>query len=70
VPEPIKAQTGDIVSDLGFHVERVTGIEPALSAWESVQPPQFRAAELGIRVSANDRGCLSFSGANGTLMAR
>ena len=35
MPEPIKAQTGEIVSDLGFHVERVTGIEPALSAWEA-----------------------------------
>jgi hypothetical protein len=34
-PGTIKIQTGDIVSDLGFHVERVTGIEPALSAWEA-----------------------------------
>jgi len=26
--------------------------------------------ELPIRVSASDRGCLSFTGVNGTLMAR
>ena len=26
-------------SDLDIYVERVTGIEPALSAWESVQSP-------------------------------
>jgi len=54
----------------GFTLERVTGIEPALSAWESISSPQSRAAELGIRVSASDRGCLSFTGANGTMMAR
>jgi hypothetical protein len=57
-------------AELGFLVERVTGIEPALSAWESVSAPQFSAAELGIRVSGSDRGSLSFTGANGTLMAR
>jgi hypothetical protein len=39
-----------------FIVERVTRIELALSAWESVWPPQFSAAELGIRVPASDRG--------------
>jgi hypothetical protein len=51
-------------------VERVTGIEPALSAWESVRSPQFRAADLDIWVPGSDRGCLSFTEANGTLMAR
>jgi len=29
-----------------------------------------RAAELGVRVPVSDRRCLSFTGANGTLMAR
>jgi len=29
-----------------------------------------RSTELGIRVPVSVRGCLSFTGANGTLMAR
>src|SRR5215467_364525 len=53
-----------------FTRERVTGIEPALSAWESVSLPQFRAAELGIRVPASDHGCPSITVVNGRLLAR
>jgi hypothetical protein len=41
----------------GFLVERVTGIEPALSAWESARLPQVRVAELGILMSASYRDC-------------
>jgi hypothetical protein len=37
---------------------------------EADQSPAVRAAELGIRVSASDRGCQPFTGVNGTLMAR
>jgi Protein of unknown function (DUF664) len=36
----IKAQVRDAQPDWAFSLERVTGIEPALSAWESVQSPQ------------------------------
>jgi hypothetical protein len=43
----------------------VTRIELAPSAWESVSSPQFRAAELDIRVPASDRDCLSLPEANG-----
>ena len=61
----------DRLFELGrYGVERVTGIEPALSAWESVPPPQFGVAELDIRLPARDRGWPPFTGANGTLMAR
>jgi hypothetical protein len=34
-PETIKAQAQDIVLTWAFSSERVTGIEPALSAWEA-----------------------------------
>jgi hypothetical protein len=37
VPETIKAQVQDVVLTWAFASERVTGIEPALSAWESVR---------------------------------
>ena len=35
VPETIKAQVQDVVLTWAFASERVTGIEPALSAWEA-----------------------------------
>jgi hypothetical protein len=39
-------------SDLDLHMERVTGIEPALSAWESGRSPQVRplTRQIGMPV--------------------
>jgi hypothetical protein len=43
-------------SDLGFnHSERVTGIEPALSAWESVPSRPVMRPDLRSGLSASDR---------------
>ena len=36
-------------------MERVTGIEPALSAWESVQSGPVMRSDLRGEVSASDR---------------
>jgi hypothetical protein len=39
----------------GYMVERVTGIEPALSAWEDDGTPHVRAADLHVRLAISDR---------------
>jgi hypothetical protein len=54
----------------GYAVERVTRIEPALSAWESVPSRALTCPELRSRLSASDREIPVFTGVNGTLMAR
>jgi hypothetical protein len=54
----------------GFLSERVTGIEPALSAWESVPSGVLMCPELRSWLSASDRDMPAFTGVNGTLMAR
>jgi hypothetical protein len=51
-------------------VERVTGIEPALSAWESVPSGPVTWPDLRGRVSASDRERPLVTGVNGPLMAR
>jgi hypothetical protein len=51
-------------------VERVTGIEPALSAWESVQSGPSTGPDLRNRLSVNDRESPRFTRVNGPLMAR
>ena len=50
--------------------ERVTGIEPALSAWESVRLRPFTWPDLRVGVSASDRERPLVAGANCTLIAR
>jgi hypothetical protein len=51
-------------------LERVTGIEPALSAWESVPSGPVTWPDLRVSVSASDRERPLFTGVNGPLMAR
>jgi hypothetical protein len=42
-----------MASDLGFLVERVTGIEPALSAWEAdVLPLNYTRARPAVPTAA------------------
>jgi hypothetical protein len=54
----------------GYTLERVTGIEPALSAWESVPSGPVTWPDLRGGVSASDRERPLVTGVNGTLMAR
>jgi hypothetical protein len=51
-------------------LERVTGIEPALSAWEAVPSGLVTWPDLRGGVSASDRERPLFTGVNGPLMAR
>jgi hypothetical protein len=51
-------------------VERVTGIELALSAWESVPSGPVTCPDLQYGVSASDRERPLVTGVNGPLMAR
>jgi hypothetical protein len=53
-----------------FILERVTGIEPALSAWESVPSGPVTWPDLRGGVSASDRERPLVTGVNGPLMAR
>ena len=53
-----------------FGLERVTGIEPALSAWEAVPSGPVTWPDLRGGVSASDRERPLVTGVNGTLMAR
>ena len=69
-PEPSRPRLGTVVLTWAFCLERVTGIEPALSAWESVPSGPVTWPDLRGRVSASDRERPLFSGVNGPLMAR
>ena len=51
-------------------MERVTGIEPALSAWEAVPSGPVTWPDLRGGVSASDRERPLVTGVNGPLMAR
>jgi len=51
-------------------LERVTGIEPALSAWKAVPSGPVTWPDLRGGLSASDRERPFFTGVNGTLMAR
>jgi hypothetical protein len=51
-------------------MERVTGIEPALSAWEAVPSGPVTWPDLRDGVSANDRERPLVTEVNGPLMAR
>ena len=53
-----------------FAVERVTGIEPALSAWESGRSGAHDRPDLRIRCTAGDRHKPCDTRANGPPMAR
>jgi hypothetical protein len=46
-------------------MERVTGIEPALSAWETVPSGPATWPDLRVRLSASDRERPLFTGVNG-----
>jgi hypothetical protein len=54
----------------GFAVERVTGIEPALSAWEAVPSEPVMWPDLRRGLSVSDRERPLVTGVNGPLMAR
>jgi hypothetical protein len=51
-------------------VERMTGIEPALSAWESTDSVRIMYLNQQYDSCASDRETPLFPCANGTLMAR
>ena len=51
-------------------LERVTGIEPALSAWEAVPSGPVTWPDLRRGLSASDRERPFVTGVNGPLMAR
>jgi hypothetical protein len=51
-------------------VERVTGIEPALSAWESTDFTRNMHRDQHFTGSASDRETPLITGVNGPLMAR
>ena len=51
-------------------MERVTGIEPALSAWEAVPSGPVTWPDLRCGLSASDRERPLVTGVNGPLMAR
>src|SRR6478672_7472219 len=53
-----------------FTLKRVAGIEPTLSAWESVPSGPVTCPDLRSRVSASDRERPLVTGVNGPLMAR
>ena len=65
-PERSRAQARTDVLTWAFVVERVTGIEPALSAWELVPSTPVTCPDLRRRMPASDRERPSFTG----LMAR
>jgi hypothetical protein len=54
----------------GMERVTVTGIEPALSAWEVVPSGALRCPELRSWLSDGDREIPVLTGVNGTLMAR
>ena len=60
----------EISSELNIYVERVTRIELALSAWESVPSGPVTWPDLRVGVSASDRDGPLVTGVNGPLMAR
>ena len=59
-----------MVLTCAFRVERVTGIEPALSAWEAVPSGPVTWPDRRGGVSASDRVRPLVTGVNGPLMAR
>jgi hypothetical protein len=69
VEEPVTTARSE-PTDPGPHTERVTGIEPALSAWESVRLRPSTWPDLRVGVSASDRERPLVAGANCTLIAR
>ena len=62
--------SGTMVLTWAFALERVTGIEPALSAWEAVPSGPVTWPDLRRGVSASDRERPLVTGVNGPLMAR
>jgi hypothetical protein len=48
-------RAGSMPLSCGYMVERVTRIEPALSAWEDDGTPYVRAADLHVRLAMSDR---------------
>ena len=59
-----------LVLTWAFTLERVTGIEPALSAWESVHSGPSIWPDLRNGLSVSDRESPRFTRVNGPLMAR
>ena len=62
--------SGTVVLAWAFGLERVTGIEPALSAWESVPSGPVARPELRDRLRVSVREIPLVTGVNGPLMAR
>jgi hypothetical protein len=60
----------NIINKVGTFIERVTGIEPALSAWEAVPSGPVTWPDLRGGVSVSDRERPLVTGVNGPLMAR
>ncbi len=62
--------SGEHLLAWAFALERVTGIEPALSIWEAHGTAHVTLADLRSRVSVSDRDYPLFTVANGPLMTR
>ena len=69
-PQPVRTGLAESPLTCGYTVERMTGIEPALSAWESVPSGPVTWPDLRGGLSASDRERPHFTGVNGPLMAR
>jgi hypothetical protein len=66
---PTRERPGSQAGSGRFPWERVTGIEPALSAWESTDFTRNMHRDQHFRGSASDRETPLITVANGTLMA-
>jgi hypothetical protein len=69
-PRLVRLGLGESPLTWAFTSERVTGIEPALSAWESVQSGPSIWPDLRNGLSVSDRESPRFTRVNGPLMAR
>jgi hypothetical protein len=69
-PQLVRPGLTERLLTCGFALERVTGIEPALSAWESVPSGPVMRPDLRDGVSTSDRERPLVTGVNGPLMAR
>jgi hypothetical protein len=68
--EATHSQTEEVCAPGNSGLERVTGIEPALSAWEDYGLGHVMPAGLLVRLSVSDRDRPSITVTNCTLIAR
>ena len=69
-PRLVRPDLAENLLTCAYNLERVTGIEPALSAWEAVPSGPVTWPDLRVGVSESDRERPPVTGVNGPLMAR